>query len=179
MFLTAQLVFTIFMLAAEKHKSTFIAPIGIGLSLFIAELMGVYYTGGSLNPARSFGPSVVVHQFHSYHWIYWLGPILGALLASGFYMFIKALEYETVNPEQDAGEHTGRAFDPTTGQEKRVDSNLHTSRNGQLSAAAPTAPMIDTTNEDMNGYHRGPSTEAGTGSPTSSRKSGSAGQRAF
>lgn len=39
MFLTAQLVFTIFMLAAEKHKATFIAPVGIGLSLFIAELM--------------------------------------------------------------------------------------------------------------------------------------------
>ena len=28
MFLTAQLVFTIFMLAAEKHKGTFIAPVG-------------------------------------------------------------------------------------------------------------------------------------------------------
>ena len=41
MFLTAQLVFTIFMLAAEKHKATFIAPIGIGLSLFIAELTGM------------------------------------------------------------------------------------------------------------------------------------------
>ena len=40
MFLTAQLVFTIFMLAAEKHKATFIAPVGIGLSLFIAELLG-------------------------------------------------------------------------------------------------------------------------------------------
>ena len=40
MFLTAQLVFTIFMLAAEKNKATFIAPIGIGLSLFIAELTG-------------------------------------------------------------------------------------------------------------------------------------------
>lgn len=40
MFLTAQLVFTIFMLAAEKHKGTFIAPVGIGLSLFIAELAG-------------------------------------------------------------------------------------------------------------------------------------------
>jgi aquaporin related protein len=39
MFLTAQLVFTIFMLAAEKHKATFIAPVGIGLSLFTAELM--------------------------------------------------------------------------------------------------------------------------------------------
>ena len=43
MFLTAQLVFTIFMLAAEKHKATFIAPVGIGLSLFIAELSGRSY----------------------------------------------------------------------------------------------------------------------------------------
>lgn len=68
MFLTAQLVFTIFMLAAEKHRGTFIAPVGIGLSLFIAELFGVYYTGGSLNPARSFGPCVVVHDFYGYHW---------------------------------------------------------------------------------------------------------------
>lgn len=40
MFLTAQLVFCIFMLAAEKHKSTFLAPIGIGFALFIAELAG-------------------------------------------------------------------------------------------------------------------------------------------
>ena len=38
--LTAQLVFTIFMLAAEKHPGNFIAPVGIGLSLFIAELTG-------------------------------------------------------------------------------------------------------------------------------------------
>ena len=42
MFLTAQLVFTIFMLAAEKHKGTFLAPVGIGLSLFIAELAGKF-----------------------------------------------------------------------------------------------------------------------------------------
>lgn len=44
--MTAQLVITIFLLAAEKHKGTFLAPIGIGLSLFIAELAGVFYTGG-------------------------------------------------------------------------------------------------------------------------------------
>lgn len=46
MFLTAQLVFCIFMLAAEKHRSTFIAPIGIGLALFVAEMAGteVYNT---------------------------------------------------------------------------------------------------------------------------------------
>jgi len=49
MFCTAELVFTIFMLAAEKHKGTFLAPIGIGLALFIAELTAVYFTGGSLS----------------------------------------------------------------------------------------------------------------------------------
>jgi hypothetical protein len=113
MFLTAMLVFAIFMLAAEKHKATFIAPIGIGLALFIAELFGVYYTGGALNPARAFGPCVVAHSFYHYHWIYWVGPALGSLLASGFYMFIKALEYETVNPEQDDDEDPHKKFDPT------------------------------------------------------------------
>jgi aquaporin related protein len=112
MFLTAELVFTIFMLAAEKHKGTFIAPVGIGLSLFIAELTGVYFTGGSVNPARSFGPSVVSHKFFGYHWIYWVGPIFGSLLASGFYKFIKMLEYETANPHQDASKPEGDHFNP-------------------------------------------------------------------
>lgn len=68
--LTAELVFTIFMLAKEKHKATFMAPVGIGLALFIAELVGVYYTGGSLNPARSFGPCAVTGIWDHDHWIY-------------------------------------------------------------------------------------------------------------
>ncbi len=44
MLLTAKLVFTIFMLAAEKHSGNFIAPIGIGLSLFVGELTGTLQT---------------------------------------------------------------------------------------------------------------------------------------
>lgn len=40
MLLTVELCFTIFMLAAEKHAGNFIAPVGIGLALFIAELVG-------------------------------------------------------------------------------------------------------------------------------------------
>ena len=116
------------MLAAEKHKGTFIAPVGIGLSLFIAELSGkaykitiampsliesgVFYTGGSLNPARSLGPCVILHSFEHYHWIYWVGPIFGALLASGLYRFMKLLEYETANPGQDFDEHERAQFDP-------------------------------------------------------------------
>ena len=42
-FLTAMLIFCIFMLAAEQHRSTYLAPIGIGLALFIAELAGKYH----------------------------------------------------------------------------------------------------------------------------------------
>ncbi|KAF2747608.1 aquaporin, partial [Sporormia fimetaria CBS 119925] len=102
MFLTAELIFCIFMLAAEKHRATFLAPIGIGLALFIAELAGVLFTGGSLNPARSFGPDVILHTFNGYHWIYWVGPLLGALVAVLFYRLIKLLEYETANPLADS-----------------------------------------------------------------------------
>lgn len=40
MFLTAELVFTVLMLAAEKTRATFMAPIGIGLALFVAEIAG-------------------------------------------------------------------------------------------------------------------------------------------
>lgn len=102
MFLTAMLMLTIFLLAAEKSKATFLAPVGIGLALFITQLVGVYYTGASVNPARSLGPDVVLRKFPSYHWIYWIGPILGSLLAAGFYKMMKVLHYETVVPDQDA-----------------------------------------------------------------------------
>jgi len=100
-FLTAQLIVTILMLAVEKTKATYLAPVGIGMSLFVAHLAGVFYTGASLNPARTFGPAVVIQQFDEYHWIYWLGPFLGAVVAAGFYKFLKVLEYEAANPDQD------------------------------------------------------------------------------
>ncbi|PVH83534.1 aquaporin-like protein [Cadophora sp. DSE1049] len=100
MLLTMSLVFTIFMLAAEKHSGNFIAPVGIGLALFVAELTGVFWTGGSLNPARSFGPAVVTKSFASTHWIYWVGPFAGAILAVIEFKLIKALEYTTVNGEE-------------------------------------------------------------------------------
>ncbi|KAK5173440.1 Aquaporin-1 [Saxophila tyrrhenica] len=107
MFLTFQLLTTIQMLAGEKHAATFMAPIGIGLSLFIAELSGVRFTGGSLNPARSFGPALVLMSFPKEHWIYWAGPASGAVLAAGLYKFLKILDYERANPGQDASGRDG------------------------------------------------------------------------
>jgi hypothetical protein len=65
------------------------------LTLFVTQLVGVPFTGASLNPARSFGTAVAADHFPGYHWIYWLGPALGSLLAVGFYKVVKVLEVET------------------------------------------------------------------------------------
>lgn len=43
MIFTAQLVFVVFMLAAEKSRDTFLAPLGIGLTLFVVEIPGVSF----------------------------------------------------------------------------------------------------------------------------------------
>jgi len=101
MFMTSFLVLSVLMLAAEKSRSTPFAPIGIGLTLFACELWGLQYTGGSLNTARSFGPAVVSGFMHS-HWIYWIGPFLGSLLATLFYSLLKHIEYWRLNPDQEA-----------------------------------------------------------------------------
>ncbi|KAL6893235.1 aquaporin-like protein [Trichoderma longibrachiatum] len=105
MFFTAFLVFVVLMLAAERSKDTFIAPIGIGLALFVAMLAGTSYTGASLNPVRSFGCAVATPHFPGYEWIYWLGPFMGAALAAGFYKFVKWSHYEEANPQRDATDY--------------------------------------------------------------------------
>ncbi|KAH8846570.1 hypothetical protein MCOR29_011676 [Pyricularia oryzae] len=102
MFFTAYLLFVVLMVAVEKSKDTFIAPIAIGLAAFVALIPGVYYTGGALNPVRSFGCAVAGAEFPPYHWIYWAGPLLGSLLGTGLYKIFKVLHYEDANPGQDA-----------------------------------------------------------------------------
>ncbi|PBP16110.1 aquaporin, partial [Diplocarpon rosae] len=101
MILTCELVFTILMLAVENHRGSFAAPIGIGLAFFVSVLVGSNFSGACLNPARSFGPDVVLMDFKSYHWIYWIGPVSGAVIAVGIYKILKLLEYTTANPGQD------------------------------------------------------------------------------
>ncbi|CDK29538.1 unnamed protein product [Kuraishia capsulata CBS 1993] len=96
------LCITVLMMAVEKSRAAVFAPFVIGIALFIGHLICVYYTGAGLNPARSFGPCIAAASFTDYHWIYWVGPALGAVLAWSVWQIWKWLDYETTNPGQDA-----------------------------------------------------------------------------
>ncbi|ORY90817.1 aquaporin-like protein [Leucosporidium creatinivorum] len=101
MFTTSLLVFTVLMLAAEKSKTTFLAPVAIGLALFVGHLASIGWTGAGMNPARSLGPSVVIGSFPGNAWLYYVGQFLGALLATMLYVLLKHLDYEEVVADID------------------------------------------------------------------------------
>jgi len=65
------------------------APLTIGLCVTLCHLFAIKYTGASMNPARTFGPAVVFNKW-KHHWIYWLGPMLGAALGGLFYDLVLA-----------------------------------------------------------------------------------------
>jgi len=58
-----------------------LTPLVLGLTILVLHLVGVPFTGASMNPARSFGPAVVGGCWEN-HWIYWLGPLIGSTSAA-------------------------------------------------------------------------------------------------
>jgi len=91
-FTTSVLTMAVYMLAVQKHGS-FTAPMGIGLSLFISAICIGPYTGASLNPARTFGTAVVSGIYGDSHWIYYIGPLLGSLLAAAYASLLRKCDY--------------------------------------------------------------------------------------
>lgn len=76
------LVFVISETAMNKHSGAGNnAPIAIGFAVFMAHIVGIRYTGTSINPARSFGPAVVSGEFHDL-WLFFVAPITGGIVAA-------------------------------------------------------------------------------------------------
>ena len=83
--LTFFLVFVIFATAVDpRSPAKAIFPFCIGMTIAMDILMGGPITGGSMNPARSFGPALVGGHWTA-HWVYWVGPILGGICAAKVY----------------------------------------------------------------------------------------------
>jgi MIP family channel proteins len=73
--ITFILALTIFACVDSKRKDIHGSfPLSIGLAIVIGGLFGGPFTGGSMNPARSFGPALA-SGIWDHHWVYWLGPI--------------------------------------------------------------------------------------------------------
>ncbi|MEX0785356.1 MAG: MIP family channel protein [Dehalococcoidia bacterium] len=85
--MTFALVFVVFATAIDPKGPRHLAPVAIGLVIMADHFIGVPMTGASMNPARSFGPAVVANIWTD-HWIYWLGPLIGAGLAALVYEFV-------------------------------------------------------------------------------------------
>jgi aquaporin-4 len=94
--LTFFLVTTIFMTAVHRKAAAGMAGIAIGGMIFLIHLVGVPLTGASVNPARTLGPAIV-SGYWDFHWIYWVGPIVGAVIAGLImqYVYVKKAEKET------------------------------------------------------------------------------------
>ncbi|XP_043530611.1 aquaporin-1-like [Chiloscyllium plagiosum] len=56
------------------------AHVALGVSVTLGHLVAIGFTGCSMNPARSLGSAVITTNF-SQHWIFWVGPMLGGVLA--------------------------------------------------------------------------------------------------
>ncbi|KAM9319363.1 aquaporin-5-like [Gastrophryne carolinensis] len=86
--LTFQLVLCIFASTDGKRNDNVGSPaLSIGLSVTLGHLLGIYFTGCSMNPARSLGPAAITGIF-KYQWVFWIGPLVGGILASAVYNFV-------------------------------------------------------------------------------------------
>ena len=94
--LTFFLVTVIFLTAVHKKAPAGIHGISIGGMVFLLHLVGVPLTGASMNPARTFGPALV-SGFWELHWLYWVAPIIGGIIAGVImnYVFVNKAEPKT------------------------------------------------------------------------------------
>jgi aquaporin Z len=77
--------------ATDKRAPAGMAPIAIGLCLTLIHLISIPVTNTSVNPARSTGVGVYVGDWAMDQlWLFWLAPIVGAIIGAKIYQLISA-----------------------------------------------------------------------------------------
>lgn len=87
--ITFLLMFAVFGTAVDPRAPK-IGGFGVGLTVGMNILLAGPLTGAAMNPARVFGTGLFVAspEFWSQHWVYWVGPTLGAIVAAFLYQFV-------------------------------------------------------------------------------------------
>jgi len=106
-FITEVLLTFIFLMiilgATDRRAPQGFAPIAIGLALTLIHLISIPVTNTSVNPARSTGPAIFAGvELFQQVWLFWVAPILGALVAGFFYLKFFDDSTSTKTPEDDA-----------------------------------------------------------------------------
>ncbi|TKS77827.1 Aquaporin-4 [Collichthys lucidus] len=87
---TFQMVFTVFSVEDQRRREcTEPGNLAIGLAHTAGVLIGARFSGASMNPARSLGPAIIT-GFWENHWVYWIGPVVGAVLGGVSHEFFFA-----------------------------------------------------------------------------------------
>jgi len=97
--MTFGLVYTVYATAIDPKRGELstIAPIAIGFIVAANILAGGPFSGASMNPAIAFGPALVGWAWR-HHWIYWVGPFVGAGLAGIIYESLMVRSEPTHQP---------------------------------------------------------------------------------
>ena len=75
--------------ATDKRAPAGLAPVAIGLCLTLIHLISIPVTNTSVNPARSTGVGIFAGGWAiSQLWLFWIAPIIGAVLGALTYKFI-------------------------------------------------------------------------------------------
>ena len=91
--LTALFVLVVLGATHPKVGAGNFAGLAIGLSLMLIHLVGIHYTGTSVNPARSIGPALFEGgQALKELWVFILAPFAGAVVAAGLWKMIEPKE---------------------------------------------------------------------------------------
>jgi MIP family channel proteins len=89
--LTLFLMFVISAVATDVRAVGQAAAIAIGGYVALAATFAGPIAGASMNPARSFGPALV-NGIWSEHWVYWVGPLSGAILGAFLYRYVRVAQ---------------------------------------------------------------------------------------